>query len=66
MHPTYIQSLVISSIQKLWIASTIRPPHTYKNTYTHMKKRTYCEKHVTAFVFIHQMLTAAYCYQKKN
>ena len=40
--------------------------HTYKNTYTHMKKRTYCEKHVTAFVFIHQMLTAAYCYQKKN
>jgi len=40
--------------------------HTYKNTYTNMKKRTYCEKHVTAFVFIHQMLTAAYCYQKKN
>ena len=31
-----------------------------------MKKRTYCEKHVTAFVFIHQMLTAAYCYQKKR
>ena len=31
-----------------------------------MKKRTYCEEHVTAFVFIHQMLTAAYCYQKKE
>ena len=69
MHPTYIQfASHLIYTKKLWIyGSTIRPPHTYKtHIHTYEKKRTYCEKHVTAFVFIHQMLTAAYCYQKKK
>ena len=39
MHPTYIQSLVISSIQKIMDSIDYKATtHTYKNTYTHMKK----------------------------